>query len=56
MADDKVTSGAERQKAYEGRMREDGYKRMCFWVHETDETAVRNAVNAIIYSGEKTDG
>lgn len=49
MAGDELKSGAERQKEYEKRMRSDGYKRLCFWVHETDETEVKDAVNAIVY-------
>lgn len=40
----------KRQQAYEGRMKDEGYKRLCFWVHKNDEVAVKTAVGAILYA------
>lgn len=56
MADHELSKGAKRQNEYEKRMKEGGYKRLCFWVHEEDEAEVKDAVNAIVYREMPNDG
>ncbi len=53
---DKPMTAAQKQKEYEGRLKALGYKRVCFWVHETDIDEVKHAVAQIAEDRENTDG
>lgn len=46
--------GKQRQKEYVGRLKAEGYRRVCFWVHEDDVQLVKDTI-AELAEGRELD-